>query len=141
MNVRWSLPGKQGSKVLVAVHSSVHGWLTSENASLCATGFRPAIFSACRVHVDFLGTTSRSTLYLTSTAMFKLLFALALTHLCLVAAKTTHETFIELADATPDGVIRLNEETFELLTSSKRNYSALVQFTAMGKNMKCTPCK
>lgn len=73
--------------------------------------------------------------------MLKLLFALLVLPFCLAASKTPHERLVELAEASSDGVIRLNEETFDLLTAPKRDWSAVVQLTALGKNMKCTPCK
>lgn len=46
-----------------------------------------------------------------------------------------------LADASLDGVIKLDEQLFDLLTSPKRNWSATIQLTALSKNMRCTPCK
>jgi hypothetical protein len=40
-----------------------------------------------------------------------------------------------------NGVIRLNAETFELLTSPKRTWSASVHFTALQPQRRCHPCK
>ena len=73
--------------------------------------------------------------------MLRLFFAFLLLPFCLAAAKTPHERLVELAEASSDGVIRLSEETFDLLTASTREWSAVVQLTALNKNMKCTPCK
>ncbi|PCH38076.1 oligosaccharyl transferase subunit OST3/OST6 family [Wolfiporia cocos MD-104 SS10] len=39
------------------------------------------------------------------------------------------------------GVIKLDESTYNLLTSPKRTWSATVQFTALDKRRRCTPCK
>ncbi|KAL5511853.1 OST3 [Sanghuangporus vaninii] len=76
--------------------------------------------------------------------MFRqLLLVLATVPLCLAAASDPSpvEKLSSLADASPNGVIRLDEQLFDLLTSPKRNWSAVVQLTALGKNMRCTPCK
>ena len=40
-----------------------------------------------------------------------------------------------------NGVIRLNAETFEILTSPKRTWSASVHFTALQPQRRCHPCK
>ncbi|KAH8117566.1 dolichyl-diphosphooligosaccharide-protein glycotransferase [Phellopilus nigrolimitatus] len=73
--------------------------------------------------------------------MFKLLFALAAVPLCIAAAKSHIEQITTLADASTDGVIKLDESLFDLITSPKREWSVVVQLTALNKNMKCTPCK
>lgn len=39
------------------------------------------------------------------------------------------------------GLIRLNDETFDLITSPDRDWSAIVQFTALKSTYKCEPCK
>ena len=69
------------------------------------------------------------------------LLALAALPLCILAAESPVEQFVALANSSPDGVIRLNEQLFDLLSAPKRNWSAVIQFTALGKNMRCTPCK
>lgn len=71
----------------------------------------------------------------------KLVLALAALPLCLAASKTPLEQLTELAAASPDGVIRLDEAAFDLITSPSREWSAVVQLTALNKNMKCTPCR
>ncbi|KAI5122956.1 hypothetical protein M0805_006835 [Coniferiporia weirii] len=74
--------------------------------------------------------------------MFKrLLFALAALPLCLAATKSSIQQLSELAAASNDGVIKLDEQLFDLLTSPKRDWSVVVQLTALNKNMKCAPCK
>ena len=70
-----------------------------------------------------------------------LLFSLLLVPLCLAAKKSTYEQVLELADAAKDGVIQLNDDNFGLLTSARREWSVVVQFTALDKKMKCAPCK
>lgn len=70
-----------------------------------------------------------------------LLLALAAVPYCFAASKTPVDQLIELAAASPDGVIRLDEAAFDLITSPTREWSAVVQLTALNKNMKCTPCK
>lgn len=73
--------------------------------------------------------------------MLKLLFALALVPVCLAAVASPYEQLKSLASASKDGVIRLDENTFDLITSPKREWSAVIQLTALSSNMKCTPCK
>ncbi|EJD06042.1 dolichyl-diphosphooligosaccharide-protein glycotransferase [Fomitiporia mediterranea MF3/22] len=70
-----------------------------------------------------------------------LLLALAAVPLCLAASNSPVEKFSALAEKSSDGVIRLDESLFDELTSAKRDWSVVVQLTALGKNMKCTPCK
>ncbi|KAF8964700.1 oligosaccharyl transferase subunit OST3/OST6 family [Flammula alnicola] len=54
-------------------------------------------------------------------------------------AATPQEQLIQLASAG-NGVIRLNADTFDLLTSPKRTWSASVQLTALDKRRRCNPC-
>src|ERR1700722_3830965 len=69
--------------------------------------------------------------------------------LCLGSSAPSHsgapshsdqQLFAELAAAN-DGVIRLDDARFALLTSSPRNWSAAIQFTALDPRRKCFPCK
>ena len=73
--------------------------------------------------------------------MLKLLFLLILSPLCLAAVKTPHERLVALADAADDGIIKLDEHLYDLVATSKRDFSAVVQFTALDKNLKCAPCR
>ncbi|THH16348.1 hypothetical protein EW146_g4281 [Bondarzewia mesenterica] len=60
---------------------------------------------------------------------------------CIFASKdNTHERFVKLA-AENNGVIKLNTDLFNLLTTSKRNWSSSIQFTALDKRRRCSPCK
>ncbi|KAL1728711.1 hypothetical protein EV714DRAFT_252376 [Schizophyllum commune] len=72
---------------------------------------------------------------------FKLL-ALLLAPLALAAKAvlSPHEQLKALADAS-DGVIRLDDKTYDLLTAPQRNWSATVLFTAMDKRRRCGPCR
>ncbi|TDL27489.1 oligosaccharyl transferase subunit OST3/OST6 family [Rickenella mellea] len=67
---------------------------------------------------------------------FLTLLLLPLVH----SAPSPHEQLISLAAAN-NGVIKLDSRSWDLLTTSKRNWSATVQYTALDKNMKCTPCR
>src|SRR5262245_3265946 len=58
----------------------------------------------------------------------------------LVVSKDPQQQLIDLASANK-GVIPLDEATYNLLSSPKRNWSASVQFTAMDKRRRCAPCK
>ncbi|KAG2157126.1 hypothetical protein DEU56DRAFT_763201 [Suillus clintonianus] len=68
------------------------------------------------------------------------LLALLLLPLSLAAKKSAHEQLVDLA-AAGNGLIHLNEQTYDLLASSKRNWSAAVLFTALNPQRRCAPCK
>jgi len=60
---------------------------------------------------------------------------------CLAASqRETHDELVKLAAAN-NGVITLDERTYNMLTTSKRNWSAAVQLTALDKRRRCNPCK
>ncbi|KAH9926214.1 oligosaccharyl transferase subunit OST3/OST6 family [Fomitopsis serialis] len=69
------------------------------------------------------------------------LLALFLLPFCIAAsAEADHAQLVKLAAAN-NGVIRLDEHSYQLLTNPKRTWSASVQFTALDKRRKCGPCK
>ncbi|KAG8217540.1 hypothetical protein J3R82DRAFT_5689 [Butyriboletus roseoflavus] len=72
--------------------------------------------------------------------MFWSLLALLLIPLCLAANNSPHDELVQLA-AARNGVIRLDERVFDLLTSPKRTWSASIQFTALNPQRRCAPCK
>jgi len=51
-----------------------------------------------------------------------------------------HKQFVSLA-ANNRGIIPLDADLFDKLTAPDRTWSATVQLTALGKAMKCTPCR
>lgn len=55
-------------------------------------------------------------------------------------AATPHQRLVQLA-AAGNGNIKLNAETFDLLISPKRTWSASVQLTAMDTRRRCAPCR
>lgn len=55
-------------------------------------------------------------------------------------AATPQQQLVQLASAG-NGVIKLNAETFDLLTSPKRTWSASIQLTALDPRRRCNPCK
>ncbi|KAI0362215.1 oligosaccharyl transferase subunit OST3/OST6 family [Trametes cingulata] len=69
-----------------------------------------------------------------------LLPLLALLYVPFCIAASTHEKLVQLA-ASNNGVIKLDENLYNLLTSPKRNWSASIQFTAMDPRRRCGPCK
>jgi len=77
-----------------------------------------------------------------SRMLWTAILALLLLPLTLVSAAldVEHDTLIKLAAAS-NGVIKLDESTFNLLTHPKRTWSASIQFTAMDKRRKCIPCR
>lgn len=56
------------------------------------------------------------------------------------ALQTERDQLVKLA-AAGNGVINLDESTFNLLTHPKRTWSAAIQFTAMDKRRRCNPCR
>ena len=70
------------------------------------------------------------------------ILALLLLPLSLVSAglEADHDKLVNLA-AAGNGVIKLDESTFNLLTHPKRTWSAAIQFTAMDKRRRCNPCR
>jgi len=60
--------------------------------------------------------------------------------LYLVTAQGVQKQLTDLATAG-NGVIKLDPKTFDLLTSSKRTWSASIQLTALDGRRKCFPCK
>jgi OST3 / OST6 family, transporter family len=67
---------------------------------------------------------------------------IALGALGVVAGDTNdlHKHLVSLA-ANNGGVIPLDADLFDKLTAPDRTWSATVQLTALGKVMKCTPCR
>jgi oligosaccharyltransferase complex subunit gamma len=55
-------------------------------------------------------------------------------------AKDAQQTLVDLA-AAGDGLIRLDAQSFDLLTAPNRNWSAAIQFTALDKRRRCEPCR
>jgi len=53
---------------------------------------------------------------------------------------SVHKHFVSLA-ANNGGAIPLDTDLFDQLTAPDRTWSATVQFTALGKAMKCAPCR
>jgi oligosaccharyltransferase complex subunit gamma len=53
---------------------------------------------------------------------------------------TLHQKLVDLA-AKNGGVVPLDESLFEKITSSNREWSVALQFTALSSNMKCAPCR
>ncbi|KAF8163316.1 oligosaccharyl transferase subunit OST3/OST6 family [Crassisporium funariophilum] len=57
-------------------------------------------------------------------------------------AATPHQQLIQLSAAgASNGIIKLDADTFDLLTSPKRTWSASIQLTALDARRKCNPCK
>jgi len=72
---------------------------------------------------------------------FLALFLLPLS--LLVAAGTVEDNHVRLVElaAANNGVIRLDENIYDMLTHPKRTWSATVHFTALDKRRKCSPCR
>ncbi|KAF5358315.1 hypothetical protein D9756_001560 [Leucocoprinus leucothites] len=65
---------------------------------------------------------------------------LALLAAPLVFAATPYEKLLKLSQQG-NGIIKLDANSYDLLTSPKRTWSASVQLTALDKRRKCTPCR
>ncbi|KAJ3523790.1 hypothetical protein NM688_g8668 [Phlebia brevispora] len=76
-------------------------------------------------------------------AMLLLLPLLALFALPLAFALSPEETQAELSKLAQanNGVIKLDERTFDLLTAPQRTWSSTIVFTALDPRRKCGPCK
>ncbi|KAF8844944.1 oligosaccharyl transferase subunit OST3/OST6 family [Paxillus ammoniavirescens] len=72
--------------------------------------------------------------------MFRPLLALLCIPLCFAAKSSPTEELAKLATAG-NGVIRLDERVYDILTSPKRTWSASIQFTALNPQRRCAPCK
>ena len=68
------------------------------------------------------------------------LLALFLLPLCLAATQTkAHAELAKLAEAN-NGLVKLDERTYGLLTDPKRTWSSTVVFTALDSRRKCASC-
>ena len=70
------------------------------------------------------------------------LFALFSLPLCIAALNKdqARTELVKLASAN-DGIITIDDRTFDLLTMPNRDWSATVIFTALDPRRKCSPCK
>nr|GAT58663.1 predicted protein [Mycena chlorophos] len=71
---------------------------------------------------------------------FLLLPFLALSLSAAAAPSDTRQKLVSLA-AAGGGVIRLDADTFDLLTEPARDWSASIEFTALDPRRRCMPCK
>jgi len=72
--------------------------------------------------------------------LLPLLSLLTLPAIALAAQDSPHEPFVKLASAN-SGIINLDANAFDLLTSPKRDWSASILFTALDKKRRCNPCR
>ena len=77
-----------------------------------------------------------------SSAMLLLPFlALLSLPFCLAASvESVHEKLVKLAAAN-NGLIKLDDNLYNLLTHPKRNWSASIHLTALDPRRRCAPCK
>ncbi|KAI0670289.1 oligosaccharyl transferase subunit OST3/OST6 family [Trametes maxima] len=69
------------------------------------------------------------------------LLALLSLPFCLAASsQSIHDQLVKLAAAN-NGVIKLDEKSYNLLTSPQRTWSASIHFTALDPRRRCAPCK
>ena len=70
------------------------------------------------------------------------IFALLSLPFCLAAVKKqSQDELTDLAILGNGNIEIKNERIFDMLTSSHRNFSSAIHFTAMDKRRKCSPCK
>ena len=75
--------------------------------------------------------------------MFRQLVILIITLIFSVSAETLSkrlDTANQLFEKT-GGVLRLNTDTYNLLTNSPRNFGIFVSLTALGSTYNCVPCR
>ena len=70
------------------------------------------------------------------------LLALLALPLCqaLVTKQQAHDELVKLSNAN-NGVVNVDDRTFELLTHPNRDWSSIIVFTAMDPRRKCAPCR
>lgn len=75
--------------------------------------------------------------------MLSRIFTLSLGLLALPLACVANPTQAKLASlaAKNNGVVKLDAALYDAITASDREWSAVVQLTAMGEQFKCAPCK
>lgn len=73
--------------------------------------------------------------------LFLPLLALLSIPLCLAASVDTAYEKLVKAAASNNGLIKLDDATYSLLTHPKRNWSATIHFTALDPRRRCAPCK
>lgn len=69
------------------------------------------------------------------------LLALFALPLCLALSKEESHAELVKAAAAGNGVIKLDDYTYDLLTSPDREWSASVVFSALDPRRKCGPCR
>ena len=82
-----------------------------------------------------LRSPSPAMLLLPLLALLSLPFSLAA-----ISAESAHEKLVKLA-ASNNGLIKLDDSLYGLLTHPKRTWSASVHLTAMDPRRRCAPCK
>jgi len=124
-----------------AERQSLYGETEDANsAKVSSTQFRPNLDTPyCATY----HSNKSSQLSLALSNRMLLLSLLPLFAISALAAKKAspdaHDQLVALAAAN-NGVIKLDDDSFGLLTSPNRNWSAVVQLTAL-KAFKCAPCK
>ncbi|KAG8966877.1 oligosaccharyl transferase subunit ost3/OST6 [Tulasnella sp. 419] len=73
-------------------------------------------------------------------SFFKTIPFLLATYLVSAQIPTTRTQFAQLAASAPNGIIKLNNQLFDAITSAERDWSVSVTLTAMAPNFKCKPC-
>jgi hypothetical protein len=112
-------------------HDGNRGRDASGSVSVSAT--RARIFWP-RIHVF------RSFCPATMFIFLPLLSLLALPVIALSSQDRTHQRLVELAEKN-NGIIKLDDKTYDLITSPKRDWSASIHFTALDKKRRCGPCR
>jgi oligosaccharyltransferase complex subunit gamma len=91
--------------------------------------------------VQLTAFSIRKSLYTSTTMKYTLpIFLLSFLPSCLAALKSQKQQLADLSVAGK-GVINLDSNTFDLLTSPNRDWSVSVLLTALDKKRRCLPCK
>ena len=81
-----------------------------------------------------------ATLLLFALMLFPFFLLFALPAIVLAAKDNARQQLVKLA-AENNGVVKLDTKTFDLITTSQRDWSASILFTALDKRRKCAPCR
>ena len=72
--------------------------------------------------------------------LLPLLALLSLPFCLAVSVESAHQQLVQLAAAN-NGLIKLDDKSYSLLTHSGRNWTSSVHFTALDPRRRCAPCK
>lgn len=117
------MPRRRGKSSVASVQSRTLSWMRKQKSYYALIGN------------SRLSHLTRQTVML----LWRILPAL-LAFPAVFATSDAHSRLVELSKAS-DGPLRLDDKLFNLMTAPDRTWSASIQFTAMDKRRRCSPCR